>query len=86
MPAHLHFPKVDERTEFGAGLVGDARRFERFLDWDWVAATLAALVAYVVMVRRGRVLAGRLGLTAERMSGLDAYREQLVGAAARDLT
>jgi STE24 endopeptidase len=53
---------MDERTTFGAHLVAGARRFERFLDWDWVAAALAVLAAYVVMVRRGRALAQRLPL------------------------
>jgi STE24 endopeptidase len=53
---------VDERSVFGAGLVRDAQRFERFLDWTWVLAVLVALAAYGVMVRRGRVLAARLGI------------------------
>ena len=55
-------PHVDEGAAFGFALIGDARRFERFLDWQWVAATLAALAGYVVMVGRGRALAPRLGL------------------------
>ena len=62
VPAHLTLPHVDERTAFGSALIADARRFERFLDWDWVAATLAALAAYSVMIGRGRALATRLGL------------------------
>ncbi len=62
MPHGLHLPRLDERSVFGAGLVRDARRYERFLDWDWVAATLASLAALAAMVRRGRVLAPRLGL------------------------
>ena len=64
VPAHLRLPPVDERTAFGARLVHDARRFERFLDWDWVAGTIAALVAYSVMALRGATLARRLGLSA----------------------
>ena len=63
MPAHLRLPRLDERAAFGPALVDDGRRFERFLDWDWVAATLAALAAYAAMVPRGRALAPRLGLS-----------------------
>ena len=40
----------------------DARRYERFLVWEWVAATIAALAAYVVVIGRARTLAPRLGL------------------------
>jgi STE24 endopeptidase len=57
-------PPVDERAIFGAQLVHDARRFERFLDWDWVAGTIAALGAYSFMVARAGTLARRLGLSA----------------------
>lgn len=59
---HLRLPHVDERRVFGAGVVHDAQRFERFLDWDWVVGTAIALGAYALMARRGRPLAGRLGL------------------------
>jgi STE24 endopeptidase len=64
VPAHVSLPPVDERAVFGARLVHDARRFERFLDWDWVAETTAVLLAYSVMVVRARPLAHRLGLSA----------------------
>jgi STE24 endopeptidase len=64
VPAGLHAPRLDERHVFGAGLVRRAVRFERFLDWVWVLATLAGLVAYIVMARRGRTLARGLGLGA----------------------
>jgi Zn-dependent protease with chaperone function len=63
VPAHLRLPPVDERTAFEAGLVHDARGFERFLDWDWVAGTIAALIAYGVMVLRGKTLARKTGLS-----------------------
>jgi STE24 endopeptidase len=63
VPAHLRLPPVDEHAAFGAGLVRDARRFERFLDWEWVGGTVAGLIAYVVMVVRGRTLAPRTGLS-----------------------
>src|SRR5438034_2307873 len=62
VPADLHVPHLGERAVFGAGLVRRAERYERFLDWDWVFGTLAALAAYAVMLRRGRELASRLGL------------------------
>jgi Zn-dependent protease with chaperone function len=62
VPAGLHVPRLNERDVFGAGLVRRAVRFERFLDWVWVLATLAGLVAYIVMARRGRPLARSLGL------------------------
>jgi STE24 endopeptidase len=63
VPAHLRLPPVDERNAFGVRLVHDARRFERFLDWGWVAATIAILVAYSVMAVRARTLARTLGLS-----------------------
>jgi STE24 endopeptidase len=62
VPANLHLPRLDERQVFGAGLVRRAVRFERFLDWEWVLASLAALGANVVMARRGRALTRNLGL------------------------
>jgi STE24 endopeptidase len=62
VPAGLHAPRLDERAVFGPRLVAEARRFERFLDWEWAVATLAALGAYAVMVHRGRRLAPTLGL------------------------
>ena len=62
VPSNLRLPHLDERATFGAGLVRRAQHYERFLDWGWVLGTLAALGAYVVMVRRGRTLAPRLGL------------------------
>jgi STE24 endopeptidase len=62
VPANLRLPHLDERTVFGAGLVRRAVHYERFLDWDWLLGTLAALTAYVAMVPRGRTLAPRLGL------------------------
>jgi STE24 endopeptidase len=62
VPASLHLPRLDEREIFGSGLVRRAVRFERFLDWNWVLASLAALAANVVMVRRGRALVRSLGL------------------------
>jgi STE24 endopeptidase len=62
VPSGLRLPHLDERAIFGAGLVRRAEHYERFLDWDWVLGTLAALGAYVAMARRGRALAPRLEL------------------------
>jgi STE24 endopeptidase len=62
VPSSLHLPRIDESAAFGGNLVNHARRFERYLDWDWVLGTVAVLASYVVMVRRGRTLAARLGL------------------------
>lgn len=58
----LHLPSLDERGVFGAALVHRAQRYERFLVWNWVAGTLAALAAYVVVVRHAGTLAARIGL------------------------
>jgi STE24 endopeptidase len=58
----LHVPRLDERAVFGAVLVRHAQRYERFLVWDWLAGTAIAVAAYVLVVRRARPLAPRLGL------------------------
>ena len=58
----LHPPRLDEQTVFGAALVRHGQHFERFLVWVWVAQTLVALAAYVLVVRRARPVAQRLGL------------------------
>jgi STE24 endopeptidase len=58
----LRLPHLDVRTVFGSTLVHRAERYERFLVWDWVAGTLATLVAYVVVARHARTLAARIGL------------------------
>ena len=64
VPANLRLPHVDEQAAFGVSLVREARDYERFLAWDWVAGTLAAVAALALMVRRGRSLAPRLRLRA----------------------
>jgi STE24 endopeptidase len=58
----LHLPHLHERTIFSAHLVHAARRYEQFLDWDWVARTSASLFAYAVIVRRAHTLGPRLDL------------------------
>jgi STE24 endopeptidase len=62
VPAGLRLPHTAEGQTFGTDLVRRARRFESVLDWTWVAGTLAVLLAYAVIVWRGRPLAARLGL------------------------
>ena len=58
----LRLPSLDARAVFGAALVHRAERYERFLVWDWIAGTVATLVAYVLVARRARTLAARIGL------------------------
>jgi STE24 endopeptidase len=58
----LRLPHASEDAIFGRSLVRDAQRYERLLDWMWVAATLATLVAYVIVVRRARTIARELRL------------------------
>jgi Zn-dependent protease with chaperone function len=67
VPTGLRLPRLDERVVFGSHLVSRAQRFERFLDWNWVAATLVGLAAYVAVARRGRTLAR--GLELGRVNG-----------------
>jgi STE24 endopeptidase len=62
VPDGLRLPHLDENAVFGRELVRDAGRYERLLDLFWVGATLTELVVLVVLVRRGRRLAGGLGL------------------------
>ncbi len=62
VPSDLRLPHVNEDATFGAALVRDAQRYERFLDWDWVLSTLASLAAYAAMARRGAALAAKLRL------------------------
>jgi STE24 endopeptidase len=53
VPSSLHLPSLDERSIFGADLVAEARRYERFLSINWVLGTIAGLGTLVWMVRRG---------------------------------
>jgi Zn-dependent protease with chaperone function len=53
VPSSLHLPSLDERSIFGADLVREAQRYERFLNINWVLGTIAGLGALVWMVRRG---------------------------------
>src|SRR4051795_1952439 len=62
VPSDLHVPRLNETRLFGAGLVHEARRVERFFDWAWVLSTLLVFAAYALVFRRARVIAPRLGL------------------------
>jgi len=62
VPSKLRLPHLDESATFIPPIVSRARHYERFLDWDWVVSTVAALAAYTTMVVRGRRLAPQLGL------------------------
>jgi STE24 endopeptidase len=62
VPDNLRLPSLDERSIFGADLVRDAERYERFFHVNWVLGTIAGLAALVWMVRRGPRVARSLGL------------------------
>jgi STE24 endopeptidase len=62
VPAHLELPRLDERAVFGASTVAAGIRFDRFFDVEWILATVASLVALVVMMRRAPRFVRSLGL------------------------
>ena len=62
VPADLRLPRLDPQTVFGGDAVRAGVRYERFLDYEWLLGTIVTLVALVVMVRRGPLLARSLGL------------------------
>jgi len=62
VPADLKLPSLNERATFGAELVRDAERYERFYYLLWFLSTLVALAALGWLVRRGPRLASSLGL------------------------
>ncbi len=53
VPGELVLPPVDVDAVFGAKLVDEAERYERFLLADWVAAQVVALVTLAVYARYG---------------------------------
>jgi STE24 endopeptidase len=66
VPSSLHLPHVDPHRYWSAHLLHRAARFDGFLRWEWVVATLVELAALVVLVRFGPRLArvwevGRVG-------------------------
>lgn len=62
VPADLRLPRLDPEAVFGADAVRAGVRYERFLDYEWLLGTIAALAALAVMVRRGPRLTRSLGL------------------------
>jgi STE24 endopeptidase len=53
VPGDLALPPVDVDEAFGADLVAEAERYERFLLADWVAAQVVALVTLALYARYG---------------------------------
>ena len=53
VPGDLTLPPIDVDRVFGADLVEEAERYERFLFADWVAAQVVALVTLAVYARYG---------------------------------
>src|SRR4051812_28958688 len=62
VPADLNLPRLDARVVFGADAIRAAARYERFLDYAWLLATIANVGVLAVLVRRGPTLARSLGL------------------------
>src|SRR6266511_600721 len=62
VPDDLRLPSLNERSIFGAGLVHQAERYERFFNLSWILGTVAALAALAWMVRRGPRVARSLRL------------------------
>src|SRR5919201_2518512 len=66
VPGDLRLPHVDACDEFSAGVLHRTARFDGFLRWEWVAATLVELSALVVLSALGPRIArawdlGRVG-------------------------
>jgi STE24 endopeptidase len=62
VPADLRLRALDARKVFGAGVVEDGTRFDRFFEIEWIVATLTTIAMLVVLTRRGPRLARSLGL------------------------
>ena len=52
-PGDLRVPHVDARAEFSGSVLRRADRYDSFLRWEWVAATLATLAVLALFVRLG---------------------------------
>ena len=66
VPDGISLPRVDVDTTFGAELVRDARRYERFLVFDWLLSQVVLLIVLWIYARRGvafmkQSAAGRIG-------------------------
>jgi STE24 endopeptidase len=53
VPGGLHLPRVDARSEFPASLLRRTARYDGFLRWEWVAATLVTLAVLAVFAWLG---------------------------------
>jgi STE24 endopeptidase len=62
-PGDLSLPAVDVDSAFGATLVDDAKRYERFFYATWILAQIALLTTLWIYARRGA------GLTRESSAG-----------------
>ena len=66
VPTDLRLPHVSARAEFSAPVLHRTARFDGFLRWEWVVATLVELATLVVLTRFGPRIArafelGRVG-------------------------
>jgi STE24 endopeptidase len=66
VPDGISLPRIDVDATFGADLVRDARRYERFLVVDWLLAQVVLLAVLWLYARRGvgfmkQSAAGRIG-------------------------
>ncbi len=66
IPADLHKPHVDVAKQFSAALLHRSARYDGFLRWEWVAATLVTLAALALFASLGPRIArawelGRVG-------------------------
>jgi STE24 endopeptidase len=66
VPGGLHLPHVDPHREFGAAILHRSARYDGFLRWLWVGATLIQLGTLVVLALLGPRMArawelGRVG-------------------------
>jgi Zn-dependent protease with chaperone function len=66
VPADLRLPHVEPHRYWSASVLHRATRFDGFLRWEWVVATIVELAALVLLVRLGPRIArafelGRVG-------------------------
>jgi STE24 endopeptidase len=66
VPGNLHLPHVDVHQEFSASILRRSARYDGFLRWEWVVATIVQLGVLVGLTRFGLRIArafelGRVG-------------------------
>jgi STE24 endopeptidase len=66
VPGSLHLPHVDVHREFSASILRRSARYDGFLRWEWVVATIVQLAVLVGLTRFGPRIArafdlGRVG-------------------------